>query len=114
MDEPDGGNTENRVRKNERRREVEGRGYKNNWRRVSFTSRIGVVARMGVGESRLLMEAAPDVIFLLGVTPSTFRQCEDFSAKYQTSVVRRQSPSSLLILAQLRSPMTQLAVIIKM
>lgn len=32
------------------------------------------------------MEAAPDVIFLLGVTPSTFRQCEDFSAKYQTSV----------------------------
>lgn len=27
---------------------------------------------------------APDVIFLLRVTPSTFRQCEDFSAKYQT------------------------------
>lgn len=54
------------------------------------------------------MEAAPDVIFLLGVTPSTFRQCEDFSAKYQTSVAscRRQSPSSLLTPPHGTTPLT--------
>lgn len=76
---PDGGDAMREESATRRERTREGNGGDARIIEDEFGPRGGV-------RGGLLMEAAPDVIFLLGVTPSTFRQCEDFSAKYQTSV----------------------------